>query len=147
MKFLKTLAAALALSCSMISAATAQDFAENTETEKNGATYIALVWINPAKMEKLQEYELGFQAIMAARGIKAKPFGIFGVEKFNTQWPNEFAYRKPDRIDVVYFEDGDSWPKMQQSKEWKAIQPLRDEALERIVLFRTGNLLDIAHTN
>lgn len=108
-------------------------------------TYVALVWTKSGGAEKLADYENRFRAILGKWNAQAKPVAVVAPKAFNTQDPNPFAYRLPDRIDVVTFPDSGTWPKISVSKEWRAIKPIREEALEQLVIMETKSLVDKAH--
>lgn len=105
-------------------------------------TYVALLWIKPGGADKLAEYEKGFGGILRAWNAQARPVTQVAPRSFNTQDPRPFKYRLPDRIDVVTFPNAATWPQIMKSEEWRAIKPLRDAALEDLVIFETTSLLD-----
>lgn len=106
------------------------------------ATYLAILWVKPNGGESLAEYEKHFRAILGKWRAHAQPLAVLSPRSFNTQDPHPFKYRLPDRIDVVTFPNAATWPQIAQSPEWRAIKPLRDAALEDLVIFETQNLLD-----
>lgn len=144
MKFLKsTVAAALfaAVAGCAVSLSPVGTEAQAQQHDEQPVTYVALVWIKPGKEALMEEYEAKFRAVVGASGARPRPVGVFRPNNYQTNWPNDIGYRLPDRIDVVEFPNANTWPDIQASPEWQAIRPLREEALERLVLMETTSLL------
>lgn len=141
MKNLRNTFAAAIVGIFAFGAAAAPAYAQS----RGPVTYVALVWVKKGGTAALTEYENRFRSILGKWKANAKPVAVVAPLSINTQDPAPFGYRLPDRIDVVTFPDGGTWPRIQVSKEWLAIKPIRDAALENLVIFEAQNLMDKAH--
>lgn len=126
-------------------AATGLTGSVQAETKEEPVTYIALVWMNPGQEENMAKYEQEFRKLLGKNKVAARPLEVSRPSSINTNWPDAFGYRMPDRIDVVKFPNATAWPEIAASDEWLAIKPLRDEALERLIIWETKSLIDGAH--